>query len=150
MKKIIVLAICLTLAGCSYLGIYVVDDSLSAAQHNDLGFAYESQGKLESAEKEYKRAIKKDKKWYVPYFNLGNVYFKSAETGKAIKYYRKALKRNSENPDLMNNLAFALLESGDSADAEKWIEKALSIEQKPEYLDTQNEIRRRFNLEKSE
>jgi len=99
---------------------------------------------LDLAEKEYKRAIKKDKNWHVPYFNLGNVYYKLSNKDEAIKYFLSGLKANPQNPDIMNNLAFALIENGNTAEAKKWIEKALSIEAKPEYLDTQNKIREKM------
>mgnify|MGYP001207730927 CR=1 FL=1 len=144
MKQILFFTLLIFLSGCSSFGIYVLNDSLTAAQHNDLGIAYEKQNRLDLAEKEYKRAIKKDKNWHVPYFNLGNVYYKLSNKDEAIKYFRSGLKTNSQNPDIMNNLAFALMENGNTAEAKKWIEKALSIEAKPEYLDTQNKIRKKM------
>jgi Flp pilus assembly protein TadD len=122
------------------LGIHVVNDSLSAAQHNDLGFTYEKQNKLDLAEKEYMKALKKDKNWAVPCFNLGNVHYKTGRKDKAGKYYRLGLKRNEANPDIMNNLAFVLMETGNFAEAQKWIEKAIAIEPKPQYLDTREQI----------
>lgn len=141
MKRIPFLMAFLFLSGCSFLGIHVVKDGLTAAQHNDLGFTYEQQGKLRLAEKEYLLAVKKEKAWHLPYFNLGNVYFKLSEPDKSVKYYRAALKRNPENPDIMNNLANALLKSGDCREAEVWINKAIAVEAKPEYLDTRDQIR---------
>ena len=144
MKQIFFFTLLIFLSGCSSLGIYVLNDSLTAAQHNDLGIAYEKQNRLDLAEKEYKRAIKKNKNWNVPYFNLGNVYYKLSNKDEAIKYFRSGLKTNPQNPDIMNNLAFALMEKGNTAEAKKWIEKALSIEAKPEYLDTQNKIRKKM------
>lgn len=144
MKNFIFIFIFLSLSGCAFLNIHVVKDTLTGAQHNDLGFAYEQQGKLKLAEKEYLLAVKKEKSWYLPYFNLGNIYLKLSELDKSIKYYRWALKRNSENPDIMNNLAYALLKSGDCREAEEWIEKAVGIEVKPEYLDTRDQIRMKF------
>lgn len=144
MKQILFFTLLICLSGCSSLGIHVLNDSLTAAQHNDLGIAYEKQNRLDLAEKEYKRAIKKDKNWHVPYFNLGNVYYKLSNKDEAIKYFLSGLKANPQDPDIMNNLAFALMENGNTAEAKKWIEKALSIEAKPEYLDTQNKIREKM------
>jgi Flp pilus assembly protein TadD len=140
MKSFILISGLLCLAGCSLLGVHVVEDSLSAVQHNDLGFAYEKQNKLELAEKEYRRAINKDKTWVVPCFNLGNVYYKMGDKDKAVKYYRLGLKKAPAHSDLMNNLAFVLMEQGNCSEAEKWIEKAITIEAKPEYLDTREKI----------
>lgn len=144
MKQILFFTLLIFLYGCSSLGIHVLNDSLTAAQHNDLGIAYEKQNRLDLAEKEYKRAIKKDKNWHVPYFNLGNVYYTLSNKDEAAKYFRSGLKANPQNPDIMNNLAFVLMENGNTAEAKKWIEKALAIEAKPEYLDTQNKIREKM------
>ena len=144
MKLFFITASLLCLTGCSLLGIYVLNDSLTAAQHNDLGFSYEKQSKLELAEKEYQRALKKDKAWPVPCFNLGNVYYKMGKPSKAIKYYRLGLKKEPNHPDIMNNLAFVLMEQGNDTEAKKWIEKAISIEAKPQYLDTREIILNRL------
>jgi Tfp pilus assembly protein PilF len=128
------------LFSCTLPRVYVIDDPLTAPQHNDLGYIYESQGKYELAEKEYGQALKKDKGWAVPYFNLGNVRFKQGDMNKAEEYYRKALQRDSSNPDIMNNLAQTLCELGQYEKAEEWISRALMISTKEEYLDTQKEI----------
>lgn len=140
MKPFFITAALLCLTGCSLLGVYVVNDSLTPAQHNDLGFTYEKQNKLELAEKEYKRALKKDKTWSVPCFNLGNVYSKMGKADNAVKYYRLGLKRNPDHLDIMNNLAFVLMEKGNYSEAQEWIEKAIAIEARPEYLDTREKI----------
>jgi Tfp pilus assembly protein PilF len=130
----------LLFASCSIPHIYVIDDPLTAPQHNELGYIYENQGKYELAEKEYGLALSKDKNWALPYFNLGNVYFKTGDRNKAEKYYREALQRDPRNPDIMNNLAYLLCEAGRYDEAEKWIVRALSIATKEEYLDTQKRI----------
>jgi len=126
--------------GCSLPGIYVIDDPLNAQQRNELGFIYESQGKLDLAEKEYTLATKRDKAWAVPWFNLGNVSFKRGDHQKAKRRYREALKRDRENSDVMNNLAYVLYRDGEYEEAEKWINRALSIREDEEYLDTKEKI----------
>jgi Flp pilus assembly protein TadD len=126
--------------GCSLPKIYVIDDPLSAIQRNELGFAYESQGNLDLAEKEYRLAAKRDTNWAVPLFNLGNVYFKMGEHKKAKRHYLKALERDQGNPDFMNNLAYVLYAQGEYEEAEKWINRALSIRHDEEYLDTKEKI----------
>jgi hypothetical protein len=47
-----------TLSGCSHL--VVLHDPLTAAEHNDLGVAYEQRQKTELAEREYQNALRKD------------------------------------------------------------------------------------------
>jgi Tfp pilus assembly protein PilF len=128
------------LCGCSLPRIYVMDDPLSAHQRNELGFVYETQGKLDLAEKEYRLAAKRDRNWAVPLFNLGNVYFKMGDHQRAKSHYRQALERDPENPDVMNNLAYLLYKDGDCDEAEKWITRALSIRRDEEYLDTKQKI----------
>ena len=140
MKQFFCLVFAVCFCGCSLLGIHIVDDSLTAKQHNDLGISYEQQNKLQLAEKEYKQAIKKKSNWHVPYFNLGNVYYKLLQKGEAIKYYRSGLRIDPKNSDIMNNLAFVLMEIGKCSEAKEWIEKAIAIEAKPEYISTKNEI----------
>jgi len=140
MKRTLILMFSLFLASCSIPRIYVIEDTLSASQHNELGFIYESEGKYDLAEKEYRAAIRKQKDWPVPYFNLGNVYFKRQDLGKAEKNYREAIKRDPAHADAMNNLAYVLCERSLGEEAERWIDKALSITAKAEYLDTRERI----------
>ncbi|HDI59365.1 MAG TPA: tetratricopeptide repeat protein [Desulfobacteraceae bacterium] len=141
MKSLLLTVVIIGLmTGCSVLGIHVVDDSLTAAEHNDLGFSYETQNKLQLAEKEYKKALKKDRNWHIPCFNLGNVYYKMHRPDKAATYYRLSLERNPDHAESMNNLAFVLMQQGDFAQARQWIERAIAIEAKPEYLDTRQKI----------
>lgn len=128
------------LFGCSLPGIYVIHDPLNARQRNELGFIYESQGKLDLAEKEYRLAAKRDKSWAIPRFNLGNVYFKMGAHQKAKRQYQEALKRDPENPDFMNNLAYVLYKDGEYEEAEKWINRALAIRRDEEYLETRKSI----------
>jgi Tfp pilus assembly protein PilF len=140
MKVIVYSVLLLLLSSCSLPHVYVIDDPLTAIQHNELGYIYESQGKFELAEKEYKRAVQKEKSWAVPYFNLGNLYFKMGDLKRAEEHYREALEKDGTNPDFMNNLAYVLSEQGHYDEAEQWIGRALSISPKEQYLDTQKEI----------
>ncbi|MBU4318422.1 MAG: tetratricopeptide repeat protein [Proteobacteria bacterium] len=147
MRSFVIIAALLCLSGCSLLGIHILQDSLTAAQHSDLGYTYEKQNKLELAEKEYLKALKKDKALAVPCFNLGNVYYKMGKPDQAVKYYRLGLKKasdQSDQSDIMNNLAFVLMEQGNYAEAHKWVEKAIAIAPKPEYLDTREKILNRL------
>lgn len=135
---------CIALWSCSMPQIVVLDDPLSAAEHNDLGVVYENKGMFDLAEKEYHKAIKQKNDWAVPYFNLGNLYFRQDNSDKAEWSFRKALHIDSDNPDVLNNLAYLLYEQGRTAEAKELIDQALTIQSKPEYLDTRSKI-----LEKS-
>jgi Tfp pilus assembly protein PilF len=140
MKVIISWVLLLLLSSCSIPHVYVIEDPLTAVQHNELGHIYETQGKSELAEKEYRRAVQKEKGWAVPYFNLGNLYFKMGDLKKAEEHYREAIEKDGTNPDFMNNLAYVLCEQSSYDEAEHWISLAISISPKKEYLDTQKEI----------
>jgi Tfp pilus assembly protein PilF len=140
MKVILSLVILPLLLSCSIPRVYLIEDPLTAIQHNELGHIYESQGRLDLAQKEYRQAIRKEKGWAVPYFNLGNILFKMGDFKKAEEHYREALERDGTNPDFMNNLAYVLCEQSRYEEAQQWISRALFISPKKEYLDTQNRI----------
>ncbi|MDD2603743.1 MAG: tetratricopeptide repeat protein [Desulfobacterales bacterium] len=140
MKISWIAAALLCLTGCAMLGIHLVEDSLTAADHNDLGFSYEAQDRLELAEKQYQKAARKDKDWHTPCFNLGNVYYKMGQPEKAAAYYRLSLKRKPDHADSMNNLAFVRMQQKRYHQARRWIDRAIAIEAKPEYLDTRQKI----------
>ncbi len=128
----------LLLSSCAK--IIVVDDPLTSQEHIDLGYIYERQGKSELAEKEYMEAIRKDRKNWLAYYNLGNIYAKKEDWDKAEELYRKALEIKRD-PDLLNNLAYVLSKKGEYCEALKLIEEALQKAQKPEYKKTQEMIR---------
>lgn len=126
--------------GCSQYDFVIINDPLSAEEHNDLGYAYENKGLFDLAEKEYKIAVRKKSEWYVPYFNLGNIEFKRGNYKEAERLYRTALKRDMNNPDIMNNIALCLSYQNRHDEAKAMIERALRIKLKEEYLDTLKRI----------
>src|ERR1700752_4347019 len=96
----------LFLSGCSFIPKLVyIRDPLTAEEHNNLGVAYEKEGRYDLALREYKRAVDKDKNLIVPLVNMGNVYFKQKKYKEAEKYYLKALEKDEKNIEAANNLA---------------------------------------------
>lgn len=95
------------ISGCGYLPINVLlmKDPLTAEEHNDLGVAYENEGKYELAVREYKMAFNKNNELIVPLVNIGNVFLKQGNYSEAEKYYQKALRMNPYDLDAANNLA---------------------------------------------
>lgn len=96
--------------GCSRF--VILHDPLSAPEHNDLGVAYESEGKLDLAAREYRRALKRDPGYGRARLNLGNVEAASGRWSRAEREYRRALRDLPGDPDPANNLAIALLRRG--------------------------------------
>lgn len=132
--------VALVLAACSMPRVVVLEDPLSAGEHVDLGLAYERQGMLDLAQREYLKASHMKPGWAAPVFNLGNVAFMKKDMKAAEQYYRAALELDGANPDIMNNLAHTLHEQGKDSEAMALIEKALAIRTKAEYLDTKRKI----------
>ena len=129
------------LAGCSLPRIIILKDPLTPEEHLNLGVAYEKQGELENALKEYEKSAKK-----LPLANLylGNVYFQKGELGKAEKYYKKTLKKEPNNPDACNNLAWLYYtEKEKLEEAEALAQKAIHLNPAKEsiYRDTLEKIR---------
>ncbi len=132
---------CLLAWGCSLPRIIVLDDPLSPEEHLNLGVAYEKNGELDSAVKEYKTAAGK---LPVAYLYLGNVYFKKNELDDAESSYRKAIKKVPDNGDAYNNLAWLYYSKKENLqEAEDLALKAIALnpEKKEIYEDTLNRIR---------
>jgi tetratricopeptide (TPR) repeat protein len=129
------------LSSCAMPKIIILKDTLTAEQHNDLGYIYETKGLYDLAEKEYLLAVKKKKDWHIPYFNLGNLAFRMGSYAKSEIFFRDALNYDPHNADVMNNLANAVLMQDRPQEARLLIERAIQITHKKEYLDTLQKIR---------
>jgi len=142
-KRILPFLLMLLLASCAMPKIpqiIVIDDPLTAQQHNDLGVAYEEKGDFALAGKEYEKAIKKNRDWVIPYLNLGHLYYRQDKLDQAERALREGLRVKGDHPDLLNNLAWVLMEKGQYEQATALIDKAIAIEDKEEYRDTRKEI----------
>ncbi|HEX7505027.1 MAG TPA: tetratricopeptide repeat protein [Syntrophales bacterium] len=128
--------------------IIVIDDPLTAEQHNDLGVAYEQKGEFELAGKEFEKAIKINKDWVIPYLNLAHLYYRQDKLDQAEATLREGLRIKGDHPDLLNNLAWVLMEKGQLKEAKPLIDKAIAIEDKEEYRDTRQEILSRMEEQK--
>ena len=127
----------LTFSACTNIPkIIVLNDPLSADEHISLGLSYELKGEYDPAIEEYDKALRKDKKNYIPLYYSANVYYRKKEYGQAEDYYNKALKIVPENGDIHNNLSWVYIDTGRFEEAEGEIEKALKIKKDPYYMDT--------------
>ena len=117
----LLLGILLLAGGCSRIPkIIVLEDPLSAAEHVELGVAYERKGELDLARREYERALRKDGKLYRARVNLGNVFLAKEEHGRAREEYLLALELRPGDAEATNNLSWAAIHSGEG------IEEALT------------------------
>jgi len=108
-----VLLLAVALTGCGRVPrIIVLEDPLSADEHVALGVAYERQGELGPAAREYERALKKDGKSFRARVNLGNVRLAEKLYGEARAEFLKALALRPADPEAANNLAWAAILSG--------------------------------------
>src|SRR2546425_13224007 len=87
------------LAGCSH--IVVLHDPLTAAEHNDLGVAYEARGETELARREYARAVRRDPRLPQAWINLGNAAAGGGRWGEAGRCYRRALAVDPDRADAL-------------------------------------------------
>jgi protein O-mannosyl-transferase len=85
--------------------------------YNNLGEAYDKQGKYDLAIKEFEAAIQLSPGYFFGLNNLGNVYGKKKNYPKAIHYFKKALAQKSDYAPAHYNLARALHLVGKPQDA---------------------------------
>lgn len=121
----------LFLSSCS--SIIILRDPLTPEEHVNLGYLYERQGKMELAEREYKKAIGKDRKNWLAHYNLGNIYARRGDWDRAEGFYERALRINRD-ADLLNNLAYVLKEKGEYCRALRLLREATEKSQKPQYF----------------
>lgn len=125
---------------CSFPRIIILKDPLTPEEHINLGVAYEKQGEIENATKEYKLAAKN---LPLAYLYLGNLYFQQKDLDQAEKAYRRVLAKQPENADAANNLAWLYYTQGKELDkAEALARKALELNPAKEavYRDTLEKI----------
>jgi len=135
--------ILVSLPGCAHL--VVLNDPLTASEHNDLGVAYESRHQLELAEREYRKALRLDPGLTRARVNLGNVAGARGHWSVAERCFRTALRRDPNDRDAMNNLAVALVRQRKRLDeAEAWAARAAQPGIGPDslYRATLDEVRR--------
>ena len=135
--------------GCSRIPrIIVLEDPLSAAEHVELGVAYETKGELDLARREYERALQKDRKFYRARLNLGNIFLSKKEYGKAREEYLLALELRPGDAEATNNLSWAAIFSGEGIDEALARMESVVLGaggRRPPLLDTLGVLRMRAN-----
>ena len=148
-RRLPFLLVLLLAGGCSRVPrIIVLEDPLTAAEHVELGVAYERKGELDLARREYERALRKDGKFYRARVNLGNIFLAKKEYGKAREEYLLALELRPGDAEATNNLSWAAIFSGEGIDeALARMESVVSGPggRRPALLDTLGVLRMRAN-----
>jgi tetratricopeptide (TPR) repeat protein len=135
------LAFLITITGCAMPRIMIYDDPLSSEEHLKLGLAYEKDGELENAIKEYKAAARR---LPVAYLYLGNAHFQKNELDQAEKFYKKAIKMQSQHADAYNNLAWLYYIKKENLDEAEYLAlRAIELNpsKKDRYKDTLEKVR---------
>ncbi len=139
----VILSFLVTSSGCSLPKIVFLHDPLAPEEHDNLGRIYESQGKFDLATRQYREALKKDRKHVPSLLLLGDLSYRLKDYHEAESAYEKALKLQPENGDTYNNLCWVYLAQKKDLDkAAAMIQKALALvpDHRPYYLDTQGMI----------
>ncbi|MEW6587259.1 MAG: tetratricopeptide repeat protein, partial [Nitrospirota bacterium] len=140
-SEITLIMICfIIMSGCALPRIVILDDPLTPEEHINLGVAYEKQGELDNALREYEKA---SKKLPVALLYMGNVYFERKDFEKAEKYYRQSIKKDANNADAYNNLAWLYYTKKENLEeAEEFALKAMELnpEKGEMYRDTLEKI----------
>lgn len=134
------MGLAMALCGCTSMPrIVILNDPLTAQEHQRLGMIYESQGKWTAAAAEYSAAIEKDPASAASLAGLGNVYVRQEKFREAEKAYLRALKYEPGHPMANNNLASIYILRGEGLDdADRLIQRALESDpgHRAFYLDT--------------
>ncbi|HEX3251343.1 MAG TPA: tetratricopeptide repeat protein [Pyrinomonadaceae bacterium] len=119
-----------------------LDPDLAEA-HFRLALGYESLGKQEEAEKEYKKAVEAYKKYLLEHpddaeahYALGQTYAGLGQYSEAIREYREATKRKEDDPDMFYDLGVAHTKLAQYDAAAAAFSKSLEID--PDYYRAQD------------
>lgn len=139
--RLLMLTLLVIIAGCAMPRIIIYDDPLSSEEHLKLGMAYEKDGELDNAIREYKAAARR---LPIAYLYLGNVHFQKNELDQAEKYYKKAIRKEAHNADAHNNLAWLYYIREENLDkAENLALRAMELDpsKRDVYMDTLEKVR---------
>jgi len=119
-----------------------LDPDLAEA-HFRLGLGYESLGKREEAEAEYKKAVEAYKKYFdendndaEAHYALGQTYANLGQYSEAIREYREATKLKEDDPDMFYDLGVAHTKLAQYDAAAAAFSKSLEID--PDYYRAQD------------
>jgi len=121
-----------------------LDPNLAEA-HFRLGLGYESLGKRDEAEAEYKKAVEAYKKYFEgnqnendaeAHYALGQTYANLGQFSEAIRHYKEATKLKEDDPDMFYDLGVAYTKLAQYDAAAAAFSKSLEID--PDYYRAQD------------
>jgi protein O-GlcNAc transferase len=105
-----------------------------ADAYNNMGNAFQEQGKLEEAVEAYKKVLAIKPDYADAYNNMGTALKDQGKLEEAIEAYNEALAIKPDYAEAYNNMGITLQEQGKLDEAIEAYNKALAI--KPDYADT--------------
>jgi Flp pilus assembly protein TadD len=126
----------------AFLEAVRLDPDLAEA-HFRLGLGYESLGKREEAETQYKKAVEAYKKYFADHdddseahYALGQTYANLGQYSEAIRQYREATRLKEDDPDIYYDLGVAYTKLAQYDAAAAAFSKSLEID--PDYYRAQD------------
>ncbi len=98
-----------------------------ARPYNELGVAYNRQGRPAEAVPLFQKAIRLKPGYSYPYLNLGVAYLNLGQTDKAVAMYQQAIKIRPNATGPYNNLGVIYKRQGKLQEAEQMFRKALEL-----------------------
>lgn len=111
----------------------------TAQSHMDKGSAFWAESKLDLAEAEFNKAIKKDSKSAQAHARLAGLLLMQNKTAKAVPIYQKAISLDPKNPKLFAALSIAYLHQAKFGMAKVMANEALRIDPKLDKIKKINE-----------
>jgi tetratricopeptide (TPR) repeat protein len=106
--------------------------------HNNLGFALQSQGKIDEAMAHYRKSLNIYPAYEHALFNMGFVLHLKGKPDEAVDYYRKGLLIKPDYADAHYNLGLVLKTQGKSDEAMSHLRQAIKLQ--PDFAQVYNEM----------
>ena len=91
------------------------------------GYAFQQQGHMSAAEKQYLKVLKRDPKNEFALNLMGVICVRTERFEDAVRYLKKAVKVNGTDPETFNNLGLAYKELTKFEDARISFEKSIKL-----------------------
>jgi tetratricopeptide (TPR) repeat protein len=98
-----------------------------SAASNNLGTALEAAGRLDEAERQYRRATEQDSAYMIGRNNLARILTAQNRLDEATDQYRAVVRLSPDNPDAQNNFGNILLARGYDEEAIAPLQRALQL-----------------------